>query len=412
MLYRRVFFTFAILVLLSGMWAGIAAPRAAAAQGGGGEPDNIINLFTPAAPASCAHLQYEIRATWCGSGCGTDWEPSAQVAWFECQPTRQFLGHGVGDDSAPYGDGVLRWPRLICADGKWAAGYWYHNRKYDGGFSLTSQWCEYDPQGNCAFLYRQWTETWTSATIDGSNFGPDDDICDTPPGGGGGGGGNETPLPPETPGETREPTERPPTRRPTDRPIVPLPEAWDEYGTTPPLLEMGYLPLNPVIIGQDPAQDGVTLCFTVTTYPVIHTHHWYTCEHPPSQPTMCYAGTIVEHISTANIPDPPQITNTLGLMKLTPESVAWIDGTLGPRFGVHVMHPEWAIPPYPEWPWVIEGPLAGNIYKAYGCNKLLVEDPGWYIVDLAVTTNWGVVGTFPKPKPQVPVTGFGVTLIK
>lgn len=397
-----------LLVLVPGLLA--AGPPAQA------EDLWVFYVREESAPPGWVHIQYVIHSTWCNNSgdCGTDWTPAGQRAIFERVPDRVNLAHGYGDDAPPYPP-VGRWNRLRCADGQWAAGTWYHNSTWEGGWTLANRYISYN-DGDCGGAppcqVEIWREVWTSMSSDYSNFGPDDRNCNDPgSGGGGGGGGNETPGVPTQP-PPPEPTGRP-TRPPaTERPIVPLPDSWDEDHTTPPTISLGYHPPFPVIVGQDPAGMGVTLCFTVTTWPVEHIHHWYTCQHPPGQPNRCYEGTIVEHTEVTRSPDPPAVGETSGFMKLTEESKDWIEAVLGPKFGVRVQHPDWAIPPAPAWPWEVVGPLENLTYRAYGCGQFAVEDPGWYQVDLMVVTDYGVAGHFPIPLPRVGVTAFGVTLIK
>lgn len=364
-------------------------------------------------PAGWVHVRYVIRATWCNvSGeCGTAWSPSDQQGIFERVPDRVRLAHGEGDDSPPSGR-VGRWPRLRCADGQWAQGTWYHNSTWEGGWVLKNRYTTYsnhECMGDSPCTVEVYEENWTRMVSDYSNFEVSDNCPPYNPGGGGGGGGEPTAPPGQTPGPTDPP---PPTRRPTDRPIVPLPEDWEEDITVPPTLEAGYTPPNPIVVQQDPGGIGVNLCLTMTTWPVQHVRHWYTCQHPPGQPEQCYQGTIVEHTETTYIPDPPLLEETYGVMNLTPESIAWIESVLGPRWGVRVYHPEWQIPSYPTWPWVVTGPLPDLSFKAYGCGNFEVEDPGQYWVDLQVVTAFGVTGHFPDPKPLVPCYAFGVTLVK
>ena len=151
-----------LLVLVSGV---LTAGRPAQAQ-----DMEIIYIRQESPPPGWVHIQYVIHSTWCNSSgdCGTDWSPAGQRAIFERVPDRVTLGRGVGNDAPPYPP-VGRWGRLLCADGQWAAGTWYHNSTWEGGWTLANRYISYS-DGICLrevpCQLEVWREVWTSMASD------------------------------------------------------------------------------------------------------------------------------------------------------------------------------------------------------------------------------------------------------
>ncbi|MEM3790552.1 MAG: hypothetical protein QW260_05655 [Thermoproteota archaeon] len=200
-----------------------------------------------------------------------------------------------------------------------------------------------------------------------------------------------------------------------------LPEDWSETFITPPSFAYSYTPEHPVVVQQ--YGSGVTVCVTVTTHPLVTVHHYYTCQHPPEElcrywgipdcDQYCIPGTIREHTTTSYTSDPPLITTTMGTLLLSAESQTWIESVLGPRFGAVIHHPAYVFGESaggPPFPWNVQGPNELYEYIAAGCLNFPLEDPGWWLLDVGVTTAHGISGHFPEPG-RIPCTAFGVTII-
>jgi hypothetical protein len=171
-------------------------------------------------------------------------------------------------------------------------------------------------------------------------------------------------------------------------------------------------PNSVLVIGQNPAENGVTVDWHVTIQPTSVTyykweligHRFVACgedtagepyELPEGMDEACPHGwhSIIEHIWTCN-PKTLYVKEGIGDLSadatLQLESRAWILGELARAYpGAHLKNPDWGFSTTPSCVWV------GDVCHWDFTLKIPVADPGWYDLKVSGLTT-GTKATPPR----------------
>ncbi|MBN1887891.1 MAG: hypothetical protein JW850_07860 [Thermoflexales bacterium] len=371
------------------------------------------HVMTYTSPDGWSHVTWYLQASGCsGSTCSSEWVPNVESALFERVPDRVDRAHGEGDGSPPSGLPVGERPRQKCGDGQWAAGTWHHNGifysywKYDGMDVTTTPINVY------------WVEAWNSPSWEGWNFAHTDTCAMGTP----------------TPGPTPPPTATP---DPSDPLRCPGPS------TSPLAFTLGvtYTPPNPIVVGQDPDREGVSLVVQsaqpgcryywwervtrefcgpegdTVNFPCNAAHTWgrywrdWSCAegYDVSNPNHIHCttnngrdGHRVAICEQKFLDLTDNVVSVEAVFNLTQTSRDWITNDLSVRYpGATIKG---------SYPWTVAGSLTPG-YRL-GFVRAQVQDPGWYDVTMRVWADGTCGRRSQTTTVQVPVYLMQTTIIR